>query len=69
MPGPTPHLLKRWNWALQLELDEHTFFDFHEKRKQVHGIINAHAIFCMSIYRFIKCTAKAQYENDVRQFP
>ena len=21
MPGPTPHLLNRWNWALQPELD------------------------------------------------
>ena len=22
MPGPTPHMLKRWNWALQPELDD-----------------------------------------------
>ena len=34
MLGPTPHLLKRWNWALQPELDEHTFFDFHKKKKK-----------------------------------
>ena len=31
MPGPTSNLLKRWNCALQPELDEHSFFDFHEK--------------------------------------
>ena len=33
MPGPTPHLLKRWNWVLQPELDEHTFFLFPRKKK------------------------------------
>ena len=33
------------------------------------AIVSADAIFCISIYRFIKCTAKSQYENDVKLFP
>ena len=69
MSGPTPHLLKRWNCALQPELNEHTFFDFHEKRKQVHGKFNAHAILSIPIYRSIKCTSKPQFQNDVKHFP
>ena len=32
MQGPTPHMLKRWNWALQPELEEHTF-SFPLKKK------------------------------------
>ena len=69
MSGPISHLLKRWNWVWQPELDEHTFFGFHEKESKYTAIFSAHAIFCISIYRFIKCTAKSQFENDVRQFP
>ena len=37
MPGPTPQLLKRWNWALQPELDEHTFLIFTKKESKVPG--------------------------------
>ena len=69
LPGPTPHLLKRWNWALQPELDEHTFLISTKKENKYTAIFSADAIFCISIYRFIKCTAKSHFENDVRQFP
>ena len=42
MQGPTPNLLKRWNCALQPELDEHTFFistkkAFWQKKKKKNG--------------------------------
>ena len=64
MPDPTPHLLKRWNWALQLELDEHTFLISTKKESKYTAIYSVHhAIF--SIYHFIKCTAKSQFGNDV----
>ena len=69
MPGPTPHLFNRWNWALKSELDEHTFLISTTKKSKYMAILSAHAIFCISIYRFIKCTAKSQLENDVIQFP
>ena len=56
-------------WALQPELDEHTFFISTKKGSKYTAIFSADAIFCISIYHFIKCTAKSQFENDVTQFP
>ena len=61
-----PHLLKNGIGHSKPELDEHTFF---EKRKQVHGKIKAHATFCITIYRSIKCTSKSKFQKDVRQIP
>ena len=51
-----------WTWRSQ-------FFDFHEKRKQVHGKFSVHDIFCITIYRCTKCTCKSKFQNDVRHFP
>ena len=34
MPDPSLHLLKRWKWASQTELDENTFFLFSRKKKK-----------------------------------
>ena len=51
-----------WTWWSQ-------FFDFHEKRKQVHGKFSLHDIFCIIIYRCTKCTCKSKFQNDVTQFP
>ena len=65
MQGPTPHMLKRWNWALQPELEEHTFFISTKKESKYTAMISADAIFCISIYRYIKCTAKSQFKNVV----
>ena len=68
LSGPIPHLLKTklciltWTWWSQ-------FFDFHEKRKQVHGKFSVHDIFCITIYRCTKCTCKSKFQNDVRHFP
>ena len=46
------------------------FFDFHEKRKQVHGKYSVHDIFfCITIYRSTNCTCKSKFQNDVTQFP
>ena len=69
MPGPIPHLLKRWNLALRPKLDKHTVLISMEKESKCTAIFSAHTIFCISIYRVIKCTAKSQFENDVRQIP
>ena len=69
LSGPIPHLLKKtklciltWTWWSQ-------FFDFHEKRKQVHGKFSVHDIFCITIYRCTKCTCESKFQNDVRHFP
>ena len=51
-----------WTWWSQ-------FFDFHEKRKQVHGKFSVHDFFCITIYRCTKCTCKSKFQNDVRHFP
>ena len=45
------------------------FFDFHKKRKQVHGKYSVHDIFCITIYRSTNCTCKSKFQNDVTQFP
>ena len=45
------------------------FFDFHEKRKQVHGKYSVHDTFCITIYRSTNCTCKSKFQNDVTQFP
>ena len=45
------------------------FFDFHEKRKQLHGKYSVHDIFCITIYRSTNCTCKSKFQNDVTQFP
>ena len=67
-----PHLLKKKkkrNCAFQPELDDHNFFDFLEKRKQVHGKYSVHDIFCITIYRSTNCTCKSKFQTDVTQFP
>ena len=69
LSGPIPHLLKKRNCAFYPELDDHNFFDFHEKRKQVHDKFSVHDIFCIAIYRCTKCTCKSKFQNDVRHFP
>ena len=51
-----------WTWWSQ-------FFDFHEKRKQLHGKYSVHYIFCITIYRSTNCTCKSKFQNDVTQFP
>ena len=69
LSGSIPHLLKKtklciltWTWWSH-------FFDFHEKRKQVHGKYSLHDIFCITIYRSTNCTCKSKFQNDVTQFP
>ena len=47
MPGPTPLLLKRWNWALQPELDEHTFL-ISTKTESKYTAISMHMLFFVS---------------------
>ena len=52
MPGPTPHLLKRWNLALQPELDEHTFFFFFlisTKKESKYTAISMHIPLFVSL--------------------
>ena len=43
----TPHLLKRWNCALQPELDEHTFL-ISTKKENKYTAISMHVLFSLS---------------------
>ena len=41
-------LVKKWNWVLQPELDEHTFLISTKKESKYMANINAHTIFCIT---------------------
>ena len=63
-------LIKKMELGIyNLNLMNTLFLISMEKESKYTAIFSVDAIFCISIYRFIKCTAKSQFENDIRQFP